>query len=147
GIFQSELGALRNALFENDHPARSAHRVSEPLDALGIIGDVDHDWHSQQNALRAAPFFGGRLSCQTGAYASRPRSGYRSGFRVRRRLHSSSPQKSISGATSSTPYSQPSGRWLPFHTIIAALLESVARLLRARRCSRLSDCERTTMQP
>src|SRR6202045_5319515 len=123
--------------------------MSKSLDGLRVCGDVDEHRHTQENALGAAALFGRWLARrQGGTHAT-----YRTGFRVRRRFHvlcgfhSSSPQKSISGATSSTPYSHPSGRWLPFHTIMAALLVSVARLLRARRCSRSSDSARTNMQP
>src|SRR5712691_2885663 len=147
-IFQSELGALGKAFGKNDHAASSADRMSKSLDRLGVFGDVDEHGHAQENALGAAPLLRGWLARRQG----RVHATYRTGFRVRRRFyvgsgfHSSSPQKSISGATSSTPYSQPSGRWLPFHTIIAALLVSVARLLRARRCSISSDSARTTMQ-
>ncbi len=79
--------------------------VSKSLDSLGVFGNVDDHGHPQQNTLGAAALLSGRLPRQRGTHRlSRRR------FRIHYWLHRSSPQKSISGATSSTPYSQPSGR-------------------------------------
>ena len=61
GIFQSELGALRNALAKNDHRAACTHGVGDPLDGLGVIGDVYEHGHPQQHTLRATAFFSGGL--------------------------------------------------------------------------------------
>src|SRR5256885_6836844 len=59
-------------------------------------------------------------------------------------LHDALP---ISGATSSTPYSQPpSGRSSLFQTMTAALLELMAKLVRATRCSTCNSCSRMTMR-
>src|SRR5260370_37271265 len=147
-IFEDELSTLWNTLAKNDHGAGCAHCVSKPLDSLGVIRDVDEHGHLEENALRAAALFSGRLPRRGGAHASH-RTGVcvRWGLEIRTGFHRSSPQKSISGATSSTPYSQPSGRWLPFHTIIAALLVWEIRLVSASRRSSSSGCGRTTLHP
>src|ERR1700687_2558217 len=147
-IFEGELSALGDAFGKNNHGPAGANGVSKSFDRLGVFGKVGDHGHTQENTLRAAALFGGRLPSYCGTHPAD-----RAGFRVRRRFHvrrgfhRSIPQKSISGATNSTPYSQPSGRWLPFHTMIAALLVSETRLVRASRCSRLSDCDRTSMHP
>lgn len=91
-------------------------------------GNLHHHRNPEQHALRAAAFF--RCRWTRGNDSLGP-----GRLTVRLRFHSSSPQKSISGATSSTPYSQPSGRGTPRQTTTAALLVSVARLVSARRCS------------
>src|SRR5258707_11300756 len=141
-ILDNELGALRKALGKNNHRPCGAHRMCKSLDWLGLLVNMDERRHPQENTLGATAFFGGRLPRQCGTHPS-----HRTGFRIRRRFHRSITQNSISGATSSMPYSQPSGRWLPFHTTIAALLVSEILLVRASRCSRSSDCARTTMHP
>jgi len=123
-IFDDEFGALGQAFGKNDHGAGGTDGVCEAVDGFRIASDVSDNGHAQQDALGAAAFLGGGLPVERGA-------GHidGAGLRVRRRfhcgkrLHSSNPQNSISGAISSTPYSQPSGRELPFQTIMAALLE------------------------
>src|SRR5439155_12869699 len=144
-IFQDELGSLSQTFAKNDHPARGANRVRKSFHGLRIIGDVRNHRHLQQHALRASPFFRRRLAAQRGTRAAH--ASHCTRFGVWRRFHSSSPQKSIAGATSSMPYSQPSGRWLPFQTTIAALLVCEIVFVSASRCSSSSDCASTTMQP
>ena len=148
-IFHGNLRAFRQRLWNNNHRPVGVYRMREPAKRW-LSRDVDHHRHAQQHALRAAPFFRGGLTCQPGlGTVSRIRMAVRPdrGFSINQRTHNSIPQKSISGATNSIPYSQPSGRGLPFQTITAALLLSVARFVSARRCSRSKDCSRTTMQP
>ncbi len=142
-IFHQDLIPLHERLGKDDESAIFAHRVRHGLDGLRFSRHADVDRYAKENALRAASLFrGGR------ARGYDPRRGLEmSGPSIKIRFHSSSPQKSISGATNSTPYSQPSGRGLPFHTMTAALLAPVARLVSARRCSRSSEWVITTMQP
>ncbi len=124
GILEDEFGALGQAFGKNDHSAGGTDGVSEAADGIRIASDVSDNGHAQQNALGAAAFFGGGLPVERGAgRIDGARLGVGRRFHSGKRLHSSRPQNSISGAISSTPYSQPSGRELPFQTIMAALLE------------------------
>src|SRR5260370_32913841 len=106
-IFEDELGALGNALGKYDHGAGGADRVRKTMDRLWLFGKVDDHGHTQENTLRATALFGSWLPRHRGTHGA-----YRTGFRVRRRFHvlrgfqSSRPQKSISWAMSSIPYSQ-----------------------------------------
>jgi hypothetical protein len=56
--------------------------VSKSLDWLGVFGKVGDHGHTQENTLRAAALFRGRLPRLDGAHRA-----YRTGFRVRRRIH------------------------------------------------------------
>jgi hypothetical protein len=134
-IFDSNLGSDGKRVGKNDQAAILADGVRYAADRFGPPFQVNLDGHPQEDTLSAAALLRrgrargnhsrGRF-CGTGLYGSC-------------RLHSSIPQKSISGATNSTPYSQPSGRGLPFQTTTAALLAPLMRLVRARRCSKLSE--------
>ena len=81
-IFEDELSTLGNAFGKNNHGPTSAHRVSKSLDGLGVFGKVDDHGHTQENTLRAAALFRGRLPRYRGTHRA-----YRTGFRVRRRFH------------------------------------------------------------
>lgn len=102
--------------------------MSMAFEGLRLADDVNQDRHPEQDTLGATAFLR-RWRARSNDFVGADR------FEVRLRFHSSSPQKSISGATSSTPYSQPSGRGMPRQTMTAALLVSVARFVSARRCS------------
>ena len=129
GILEGDFGAFRKPLRKNQHPATGADSVRCALDRLLLAFHLNQDANPEQNTLRSAAFLGrGRTRGNHSMSAVRLGVGLRF-------YHSSSPQKSISGATSSTPYSQPSGRGMPRQTTMAALLVSVARLVSARRCS------------
>ncbi len=110
GIFDRNFCAGGQAFGKNDHGAVGADGVCEAVHGIGFAGQVNQHGHPEEHALRTAAFFS-RLRassvCSAFHLASSGRSGRQAGFL--RRRHSSSPQKSISGATSSTPYSQPSG--------------------------------------
>lgn len=148
-IFHGNLRTFRQGLWNDNHRPVGVNGMREPIHRR-LPRNVQHYRHAQQHALRAAPFFSGGLTCQPG-FRAIPRIGLAvrpdRGLSINQRAHKSIPQKSISGATNSIPYSQPSGRGLPFQTTTAALLLSVAKLVSARRCSRSSDCSKTTMQP
>src|SRR5882672_10355632 len=141
-VLDRNLGSLRKRFRNDDQCTVGANRVRVTLENLRLADDVNLDSDPQEDALRAAALFRGQRARQAGldvrslAY-----------FVLCRGLHSSKPQKSKSGATSSMPYSQPSGRGFPFHTTTAALLEPVARFVRATLCSREKDSGRTIMQP
>src|SRR2546421_12784230 len=140
-IFNRNLGSLRQRFGDHDESAVGADGVRESFKNLRLAGNLHLDGDLQQHALRATALFAGQRTRQAGLYV-------RLYCSVRcRRLHSSKPQKSKSGATSSMPYSQPSGRGFPFHTTTAALLEPVARFVSATLCSREKDSGRTIMQP
>src|ERR1700682_3341689 len=131
GVLNDHFGAFWQGFGKNHHRAAGTDGVGVALEGL-LAGDVNENGNTQQDALRATALFRGG------------RAGQRRTFGVcwfgvgERWFHSSNPQKSVSGATSSTPYSQPpSGRWLPFQTMMAELLVSVATLVSARRCSSL----------
>jgi hypothetical protein len=141
GIFDDDDGSFRKRLRNNQHGSAGADGMSITFESVGLADDLNHDTDPEEGALRAAALFG-RGRTRRDNFRSR---GDR--FHVRWRCHSSSPQKSISGATSSTPYSQPSGRGTPRQTTTAALLVSVARFVSARRCSSASSCSRTTIHP
>jgi hypothetical protein len=130
GILDSDHGAFADAFRKNQHGAAGTDGMRVAFERVRFAGYLDDNSYPQQRALGAAAFFGrGRTRGHNpGRGVGR--------FSVRLRFyHSSSPQKSISGATSSTPYSQPSGRGTPRQTTTAALLVSVARFVSARRCS------------
>ena len=142
GIFDRDCGSFGQTLWKNQHTAAGAHGMCMALESIRFASHSNFDLYLKQDALRAAALFGrGRaVSNNSGGGVGR--------FGVWLRFyHSSSPQKSISGATSSTPYSQPSGRGTPRQTTTAALLVSVARLVSARRCSSCNSCSNTTMHP
>src|SRR5580693_4305571 len=123
GVLYNELCARCHAFRKDDHGPAGADRMRKALNSLRLALHVHQHAHPQQHALRAAPFFGGGLPRQSRTHATHgARFRVRRWFHVRHRFQSSSPQKSISGATSSIPYSQPSGRSLPFQTMTAALL-------------------------
>lgn len=107
-IFDGELSARRQTLGKNDHGTASADGVRETLDRIIFARQMDKDGHPEKNALSAATLFIG-LRTDSGGTALDLHAG-RSLRSVRfLRSHSSNPQNSMSGATSSTPYSQPSG--------------------------------------
>src|ERR1051325_4418525 len=136
-ILKDEFRSCFQALRKNDHAAGGADGVRGTVDGLVLAFQVNPHRNAQEDALRATALLSRRLALQSGPYARRlagpwmlhprPCPGYRW-------FHSSRPQKSISGATSSTPYSHPSGRDWPLQTMMAALLDFVARLVRATRC-------------
>ena len=131
GIFEHELGALGQRLRHDDHGAVGADGVRNSVNRLTLAvctPKMQLYGNAQQNSLRAAALFGGQGTRQAG-----PDGAGVCRLMGRRRFQSSNPQKSISGATNSIPYSQPSGRGLPFHTTTAALLDPVARLVSATR--------------
>src|ERR1700688_205343 len=140
-IFDGNYSSLGETLRKNQHRAAGADRMGMAFKGTRFASDLHHNANPKQDALGAAALFGrGRTRrYNPGGGVGR--------FEIRLRFHSSSPQKSISGATSSTPYSQPSGRGTPRQTTTAALLVSVARFVSARRCSSCNSCSRTTMQP
>src|SRR6202521_128887 len=145
GILDSDLGAFADPFLENDHGPAGADRMR--VTRQHFAGYVNDHGHAHQNALRAAALLRSGL-----ARGRRPRGRMRHrGLQtVRRRLysHSSRPQKSMAGATSSTPYSQPpSGRSSLFQTITAALLALMGTLVSATRCSGGRLCSRTKLQP
>jgi hypothetical protein len=128
GIFDDNFGSFRERFRNNQHGAAGADRMSMAFEGLRLADNVNQDRHPEQDTLGAAAFLRRwRARSNDSVGGSR--------LDVRLRFHSSSPQKSISGATSSTPYSQPSGRGMPRQTMTAALLVSVARFVSARRCS------------
>src|SRR5580704_14211990 len=143
-ILNRQLRSFRQRFRQYDHRPARTHRVRIPRDRL-LARHVDRHRNPQQHALRAPPLFRCRRTIQRRSHRRRR---CRRRLRIRQRFHSSSPQKSISGATNSTPYSQPpSGRCVPFHTITAELLVSVATLVNARRCSSFRSWSNTTMHP
>src|ERR1700758_5213961 len=102
--------------------------MSRAVDGLGLAGNFQANGNTKQDPLCASALFrseGARQSRLHGIGRVLPGSD--------RRFHSSIPQKSMSGATSSIPYSQPSGRGFPFHTTTEALLVPVAKLVSDRR--------------
>ena len=142
-ILHGDFGAFADSFLEYDHRAASANRMGISLERFA--GNVNDHRHAHQHPLRAATLFRGGLPCNC-----RPRRRVRHcRLQIRCwRLHSSRPQKSMAGATSSTPYSQPpSGRWSLFHTTTAAMLVFMGTLVSATRCSSGRSCSRTTMQP
>src|SRR5712672_3935179 len=143
GIFHGDLGAFADSFLQDHHCAARADRMR--VAGQHLPSHVNDHRHAHQHALRAATLLRGGLPrhCRPRGVMGRSR------FQIRYWwLHSSSPQKSMAGATSSTPYSQPpSGRSSLFQTITAALLAFIATLVSATRCSRGRSCSRTTMQP
>jgi len=109
GILEGELGARRQTFGKNDHGAGGADRLRVPVDGLISAGKMDENRHAQKHTLSAAPLLIRLRANGRGAaldlHAGR---GLRC-VRFLRRCQSSNPQNSISGAMSSTPYSQPSG--------------------------------------
>jgi len=67
GVFKDHLASGGEALRKNDHRAVGADGVREARDGSLLPGDVNGNRHMQQNALRAAAFFGGGLARQGGA--------------------------------------------------------------------------------
>ena len=128
GILEGDFGALGETLWKNQHRAAGADCMRRAFQRLRLAFHLNHDSYPEHDTLGAAAFLR-RRGPRSNDFLGSGR------FDVRLRFHSSSPQKSISGATSSTPYSQPSGRGMPRHTMTAALLVSVARFVSARRCS------------
>ncbi len=110
GIFNREFCAHGDAFGQHDHCAAGAYGVRKAVQRVSLSRNVNDDGHLQQDALRATAFFGGLRTGHSGTalHVVRWRDG-RCGVQFLRRRHSSIPQNSISGATSSTPYSQPSG--------------------------------------
>jgi hypothetical protein len=108
-IFDRELGARRQTFGKNDHGAAGAHSVRVALDGISFAREIDKNGHPEKDALSAATLFIG-LRADGGATALDLHAGRRVRcVRFMRRCQSSNPQNSISGAMSSTPYSQPSG--------------------------------------
>src|SRR5271169_4434968 len=142
GILDGNHGSFRERLRNNEHGAAGADGMGMTFKSVGFAVDLHNNADPEEDTLGAAALF------RCGRTRRDHSRGPGNRFDVRLRFHqSSSPQKSISGATSSTPYSQPSGRGTPRQTTTAALLVSVARFVSARRCSSLSSCSKTTMQP
>src|SRR5262249_44458105 len=131
-ILPRNARAFSQALRQDQHSPVFTHRVRRTLNG-GFAGNVHGHGDLHQHTLRAAAFFRRQVAGDGATlylgWVARTGCGHcrTVGF------HSSSPQKSMSGAISSTPYSQPSGRLLPFHTTTAALLDCVAKFVRARR--------------
>ncbi len=134
GVFEDELGPVGHTFFQDNHAAGGADGVRVARDRFRPIGKVHVDGNADKDALGAAALFGRGLAVLTRTDVCGP--GLRAGLGMGQILQSSIPQKSISGAMSSTPYSQPSGRELPFQTMTAALLVPLERLVRAMRWSR-----------
>jgi hypothetical protein len=130
GIFDSDHGAFAEAFWKNQHGAAGTDGMRVAFVRVRFAGDLHNNSNPQQHALSTAPLF--RRGRTRGNNPARGLGRLSVWLRF---YHSSSPQKSISGATSSTPYSQPSGRGTPRQTTTAALLVSVARFVSARRCS------------
>lgn len=130
GIFDSDHGAFAESFWKNQHSAAGTYGMRVAFESVLFAGDLHDNSYPQQRALGAAPLF-----CCGRTRGNNPARGLGRFSIWLRFYHSSSPQKSISGATSSTPYSQPSGRGTPRQTTTAALLVSVARFVSARRCS------------
>jgi hypothetical protein len=108
-IFDSELGARRQTLGKNDHGTAGAHGVRIALDGISFAREIDKNGHPEKDALSAATLLIG-LRADGGATALDLHAGCSVRcVRFLRRCQSSNPQNSISGAMSSTPYSQPSG--------------------------------------
>ena len=125
-IFDGDFGSLGKRFCENYQRPSGTYRVSRTFESLA--GNFYAHRNPQQHPLSATPLFGGQRPGQSGLR------GIWSELSIRSwRFHSSIPQKSMSGASSSIPYSQPSGRGLPFHTTTEALLVPVARLVSDRR--------------
>src|SRR5439155_23394677 len=133
------LGSLRERFRDDDQCTVSADGVCDAVVDLRLAGNVHFDGDLQQDPLRAAALFVRQRTSKAGFYGV---CSMRCGG-----LHNSNPQKSMSGATSSMPYSQPSGRGFPFQTTTAALLEPVARFVRAILCSSEKDSGRMIMHP
>lgn len=111
GIFENEFRSRFQTLSKDDHATGGADGMCRAFNGLVPALQVNPHGDAQEDALRSAALFRCGLALQSGARRVRlPRAVAQAGSVVRTRLHSSSPQKSISGATSSTPYSQPSGR-------------------------------------
>ena len=109
GVFNRELGPRRQTFSKNNHAAARADRVRKALNRVGFAGEMDQNGHAKQHALRAAPLLVGlRTNGGGAAFDLHAGHGLRC-VRFLKRCQSSNPQKSKSGATSSTPYSQPSG--------------------------------------
>jgi len=134
---------LWKGLSQSKQRAHSTYSMSGAFDGLSFPGNFDPNRHAKQHTLRAAPFFRRQRSRQARFWpVSRIRA--RSGWRL---FHSSSPQKFISGETSSIPYSQPSGRGFPFQTTTEALLMPEARFVSDKRWFNSRDGFKITMQP
>jgi hypothetical protein len=118
GMFECKLGAHRITFRHQQHRASLTDRMRFHFHWFCLIRDMQEYLHAQENPLSAASFFSRGLPIKSRTRASSGRA-----IDVSVRFHSSNPQKSISGATNSMPYSQPSGRALPFHTTTAALVE------------------------
>jgi len=128
-ILNGDFRSLRERLSQRNQRASRTDSVSGAFDGLAFPGDLDSNRHTKQHTLRAAPLFRSERARQARLRpVSRIRS--RSGWWL---FHSSNPQKFISGETSSIPYSQPSGRGLPFHTTTEGLLIPDARFVSDRR--------------
>lgn len=111
GIFDGELGAVGQALGQDDHGAIGADGVGDTVKRVGFARDVHEHGHPEEDTLGATALFIGLGSHGIGAAfdlrsVGLRRSGGRGDGGLLRRRHSSNPQKSRSGATNSMPYSQ-----------------------------------------
>jgi len=111
GILNGNFGAGGQALGQDDHRPAGADGVRGAVNGIGFAFEVHENGHPKEHTLSAAALFIGLRTNRVGAALDvRGSGGTECG---RRRFwhgrHSSNPQKSISGATSSMPYSQPSG--------------------------------------
>ncbi len=60
GVFEDDLGSIRNRLGKDEHGAGGADRMSNAIERGLLSDDVHEDANPEQGTLSAAPLFGGR---------------------------------------------------------------------------------------
>src|ERR1019366_322916 len=147
-VFDVQRRLSGNVLGGANHRAMNIHRHRMSLLAhfFAVQRVPKDDSNPHHHALASTPVVGCYHACSSvGRILLDGLRRWFGGFS--RRVQSSSPQKSISGSMSSMPYSQPSTRSLPFHTITPAFERRLARLMISSCCSTENSRGITARQP